>query len=304
MSTFRAYLQLVRFPAVFTALADVALGFLLTHPTLLIDDCPLPFVLLLVSSSGLYLAGMAFNDVFDRKIDAQERPQRPIPSGRVPLRSAVILGGALIAVGLTAAGFAGVTSLFVALLLTAAIFLYDGVLKGTVLGPVMMGSCRFLNVLLGCSVGLEFSAVWSEPQVWVAGSVGAYIVGVTLFAREEAGESSSVKLALALLVLNAGLAGLIATTLYEPAGLAGRAPFRNVALAWGIVLLVINRGALLALTEPSPKRVQTAVKTMIQWLIMIDAVAVYAVSGNAVYALAVAVLLFPAMFLGRWIFVT
>ena len=40
------------------------------------------FVLLLLASSGLYLSGMVFNDVFDRRIDAQDRsfPAHAVPS--------------------------------------------------------------------------------------------------------------------------------------------------------------------------------------------------------------------------------
>lgn len=304
MSTLRAYLQLVRLPAVFTAMADVVLGFLLTHSSLRVQGCPLSFALLLVSSSGLYLAGMAFNDIFDRDVDARERPQRPIPAGRVPLRRAVLLAVLLIVAGVTAAAFAGAGSLLVGLLLVAAILAYDGILKGTFLGPPMMGCCRFLNVLLGSSGGLEFAVIWSAPQLAVALSLGVYITGVTLFSRQEAGRSSPLKLAMAAFVLNAGLAGLVLATVYGPAGLAAGVPLHNVLLAWALVVLVIDRGALLAIVDPSPQRVQTAVKTMIQWVIVIDAVAVFAVGGNALYAVGTAVLLLPAMFLGRWIFVT
>jgi 4-hydroxybenzoate polyprenyltransferase len=72
----RAYLQLVRLPNVFTAMADILLGFLLTHRRL--DPWP-QFALLLVASCLLYLAGMVLNDYFDREQDARERPFRPIP---------------------------------------------------------------------------------------------------------------------------------------------------------------------------------------------------------------------------------
>ena len=81
----RAYLQLMRFPAVFTALADILLGFVLTHESF----SPAGDLAALVgASSGLYLAGMVFNDWFDRDLDARERPGRPIPSGRISPRAA------------------------------------------------------------------------------------------------------------------------------------------------------------------------------------------------------------------------
>src|SRR5262249_3783658 len=92
MQTLLAWLQLCRFAAVFTAMADIFLGYLLRHVDL---EPARDFGLLLASSSCLYLAGMVFNDVFDRAIDAIERPKRPIPSGRVPVRGAVVLGTVL-----------------------------------------------------------------------------------------------------------------------------------------------------------------------------------------------------------------
>ncbi len=79
-SRLRAYVELLRLPAVFTAMADVALGFLFTHPTL---EPWRIFVALWLASSSLYLAGMVLNDVFDAQLDARERPERPIPSGRI-----------------------------------------------------------------------------------------------------------------------------------------------------------------------------------------------------------------------------
>ena len=39
-----------------------------------------------------YVAGFIFNDLFDRRIDAVERPDRPIPSGRVDPRAAMQVG--------------------------------------------------------------------------------------------------------------------------------------------------------------------------------------------------------------------
>ena len=88
----RAYLQLVRLPNVFTAMADVLLGYLFTHPRL---EPVGHFALLLVASSMLYLAGMVLNDYFDQEQDARERPARPLPSGRVTPQAARLLGGAV-----------------------------------------------------------------------------------------------------------------------------------------------------------------------------------------------------------------
>ena len=45
------------------------------------------------ASMILYASGTALNDVFDIEVDRAERPGRPLPSGRVSVRSAAWLGG-------------------------------------------------------------------------------------------------------------------------------------------------------------------------------------------------------------------
>ena len=76
-----------------------------------------------------------------------------------------------------------------AFLLVAAILLYDAWLKRTWLGPIAMGTCRFLNVLLGLTAADSYSLPWAA-RVYLASVVGLYIVGVTWFARTEARLSS------------------------------------------------------------------------------------------------------------------
>jgi 4-hydroxybenzoate polyprenyltransferase len=186
MRRFLPYFQLCRLPAVFSAIADICCGFALTHRQSPILEPYWIFGLLVLASCGLYLAGMVLNDVFDRDIDAQERPTRPIPSGRVPLASAIRLAVALLLIGNVAALCAGITSGFVAILLTGCILGYDGGLKNTLIGPVVMGSCRFLNILLGASAVGGLSEVFAAPQLPVALGMGIYIVGVTIFSRQEA----------------------------------------------------------------------------------------------------------------------
>ena len=206
-----AYLQLVRLPTVFTAMADVLLGYSLTHVFIVGPkgwDDPQRFFGLLASSCCLYLSGMVFNDVFDRKQDAAERPGRPIPSGRVSLTSAVVLGAVLMIAGLESAALVGKIRLHVAGLLALAVLLYDGVLKQTLLGPLAMGSCRFLNVLLGASAHQPQwvpPGLLVRPQLLAAIGLGVYIVGVTLFARTEARTSSRWQLGLGQLLFNLGI---------------------------------------------------------------------------------------------------
>ncbi|HUG92981.1 MAG TPA: UbiA family prenyltransferase [Planctomycetaceae bacterium] len=301
----RPWLQLVRLPAVFTAMADIFCGFLLAHGTLAPNGCPLDFALLLGASSCLYMAGMVFNDVFDRRIDAVERPLRPIPSGTVSLRAASILGGLLVIGGVAAAAVVGAQSLLVALGLTACIFVYDGLLKGTPLGPLAMGGCRFLNIMLGASAVASAADLWRPPQLCVAGALGVYITGVTWFARNEARQSGRGPLAAAMLVINAGLAALAALVLLYPWTSQPAARDRQVVfLILAVSLLSINRRLTAAVLDPSPARVQPAVRTMILSLIVLDASILLIATRDPLLAGATVALLIPAAVLGRWVFVT
>lgn len=308
MSTLRAYLQLCRFPAVFTAMADIALGYMLVRAEF---TAAADFWLLSGASFCLYLAGMVFNDVFDRRVDAQERPQRPIPSGRVSLRGAIAFGSVLVLLGLGSAAVAGTKSFMVAALLTGCIFLYDGLLKSTLIGPLVMGSCRTLNVILGASsAGFRWTAPFGFPQVYIAAALGVYVMGVTLFARQEARQSSRAGLTAGLLVLNAGLALLLVLWYGSWSRYLSWNSDPSARMTSLILMLaaafIINRRALAALAAPAPERVQGAVKVMLLSLITLDATLIYAKLGSEGVAIAAGtmLLLIPSLVIGRWLYVT
>src|SRR3954451_12788143 len=102
--------RLLRLPNVFNAFADIALGLCATaalSPQSLDASFPWKAALLLLASGCLYTAGMVWNDYFDLEEDKRDRPFRPIPTGKVTLRAAALLGGLLLLVGVLLAGLAG-----------------------------------------------------------------------------------------------------------------------------------------------------------------------------------------------------
>ena len=56
-------------------------------------------LLLLLGSALMYMAGMVLNDVFDVEVDRVERPERPLPSGRIAVGWARWLGFEMLFVG-------------------------------------------------------------------------------------------------------------------------------------------------------------------------------------------------------------
>ncbi len=300
-----AIVQLMRLPAVFTAFADVLAGCALRNGTIEFDGV---VARLLATSGCLYTAGMVFNDVFDRHQDAQTRPERPIPSRRIGVSTATILGVLLIVAALGSAASLGPSTAQLAVALSVAVLLYDGWAKRTVLGPVAMGLCRALDVLLGASVAIPASDALASagfqdtfaPQILhVAIAMGVYVAGLTWFARHEAIGSTPGSLLAPAVVVNLGIAGLL--------GFLVATHPRNLTLL--IVLLIaialsINRRIAAALTNPRPAAIQAAVGTMIQSIVMLHATVVLAATQSVTAAAATAALLVPALLLRRLIPIT
>jgi 4-hydroxybenzoate polyprenyltransferase len=298
-----AWLQLFRLPNVFTAMADVMMGYLITH----IDLEPLlHFALLLVSSCLLYLSGMVLNDVFDAEIDARERPERPIPSGRVSRNAAAMVGW-----GMLSGGFliAWLTSFIandwrpgaVAVLLVGCIIIYDGALKRTRWAPLVMGECRMFNVLLGMSLMVVPWVEIPRKELLIALGIGTYIVGVTIFARTDARTSSRRRLTTGLCVLLGGIALLAAVpklTVYRPPIAVAH---NGWLLLWAAIALIIGRRCAMAVFEPSPQRVQAAVRHCVHSIIVLDAAVCVGYANSPYWALAVLSLLFPTMLLTMWL---
>lgn len=301
MKCFLPYLQLMRLPALFTALADTFAGLMMNHSSLSpVSD----FVWLLLATTGLYLSGMVFNDVFDVTQDREERPQRPIPSGRVPLSHAVVLGTVLMAAGLGSAAFVRLHSFLLASALAGCILAYDGLLKKTWLGPLAMGGCRFLNILLAASAGVALVAPWQgtfqRPQLGLAIGIGLYIVGLTLFARTEAQSRSRTTVLMAgILIANAGIAALVWLVWVWPGDIA--VTRQQIVFGLTIIALILNRRWLQAAFHPEPVYVQAGVKIGLLSLIVLDAVIIIWKSGDLKYALITLAALIPAMFLSRLI---
>jgi 4-hydroxybenzoate polyprenyltransferase len=302
----RAYLELVRAPNIFTAMADVVTGFLFANP-FLTSDQGLILALLAGASSCLYAAGVALNDVFDVDVDRQERPGRPIPSGQIPLAAARHLGWGLLGAGVllttAAAGLDG-TPLTAALglLLAGCIVFYDRILKRTPLGPLGMGACRMLNVLLGMSACL---LAWGPGHWMAAGAIGIYIAGVTWLARNETGPASRWQLTLATLVILSGVAVLFVLPRWV------ESPVAAVILEpqrWYVLIAVLGGFTALrcfqTVAEPVPDVIQAAVKHCLLSLVFLDAAICYLVWDFPAALVVIFVFLIPAFLLGRWIYST
>lgn len=192
----KPYLQLTRPANLVTAVADILAGMVIGQ--FLFSEYP-PYWLLL-STIGLYGGGVVLNDVFDAELDAVERPERPIPSGRVSLRSAAFLGGGLLMTGIIAAGLFSPLSAVIALGIAVMTVVYNRLAKHSEFwGPLTMGICRGGNLLLGMSaVPLSILHWWPVTLLPIA-----YIGAITLISQGEVhgGNKRNLYVAAALYVL-------------------------------------------------------------------------------------------------------
>ncbi|MBD5786174.1 UbiA family prenyltransferase [Cellulosimicrobium terreum] len=273
------HLELVRAPAVLSVLGDTLAGAAAAGHRITPRRALLP-----LASACLYAGGMALNDYADRHLDALERPERPIPSGRVSPRRALQVATGLGAAGLgLAAAGGGRRALAVAVPLAASVWAYDAVAKESPAGPAVMAACRGLDVLLGAGVGHLRAAL---PA---ATALAAHTAGVTVLSRGEVhGTTTPVAAAVAsgtLTVAGSVVAGALRGRGAEqpdggtPAGRVATASRVAAVVAAGAYVATCLPPQLDAAREPSAENAFTATKSGIRSMLPLQA-ALAARGGN------------------------
>jgi len=284
-----AWLQLMRAPAIFTAISNlVAAHWLATGG----DSNVRALLLLTLSGMALYIGGMVLNDCFDRVIDARERPDRPLPSGRIAPMLAWFVGWLCLGAGVLLAAMHGRASMMIAAALAIAIVSYNRWSKSTWLGPANMGLCRYLNWMLGLSV-----VSLTPAMLPIALPIFFYVTALTFVSRVEADASSRTPLAIAAggFILTIAAIGY----LYR----AGVLPNVAVLALAGIGLLLILTRIRKTWRTFTPANAQATVGFMIFGIIPLDAL-MLAGAGYSWAALALLLLMVPGRILGRWMYVT
>jgi 4-hydroxybenzoate polyprenyltransferase len=228
--------------------------------------------LLLVGLSLLYVAGMYLNDAFDARIDAVERPSRPIPSGEASRIAVFANGFALLAVGLLCIALFGGGAPQAGVALAVAIVAYDAIHKQTMLAPLLMGLCRFL---VYAAAALASGGMFSSALFWGATGLFCYIAGLTYAAKQEAFDRVERMWPLAILAVPF-LVGL------------GFAAGDLQALGWLAVFALWTAGCLYLLRRRQPGDIGRAVSLLLAGISLYDAVLVAAFGFSGLSLLCVA----------------
>jgi len=266
-----AWLQLFRAPNLLTVPGDPIAGFLLARAAGLSATRPdIRLALAGAVSVLIYAAGLLWNDWFDLPEDLRERPSRPLPSGRVRAGQVALVSNTLIAAAVAVAAVAGGTTLWVTVVLGAVVLAYDMVLKRVaLLGPLAMGACRGLSVLVGAAA-FGPSGLTCPPVIAAAGGITLYVAAVTHLARGETRQrpvtTHRAAIAAALAVwLVAVAVTLLAVGAVQTQWRWAMAPMGALAGLW-------LAGCLLALgRRPEPQLVQRTVGSLIRGIILVQA---------------------------------
>jgi 1,4-dihydroxy-2-naphthoate octaprenyltransferase len=291
-----AYAKLLRLSNAPTAVADVWMGYAVATGKL---EPTLPLCLMTAASLCLYHGGMALNDVRDAKQDAIDNRNRPIAAGLISYGVAKFISRSLLLLGLVLGVSAGVAAasfetIDEVLVLLVAIVAYNGRLKRTLLGPILMGVCRSLNAALGMSL-----SPMAGGNAAILLGIFVYVVGLTVFARDESKHGHRRQLALGLLLSIAGLAWLALMPLLQSLPEAAKSP-QAWTLLWIVTSLIAIRGMVAGILQPTPRNIGRGVGIAIQGLVVIDATLATLYAGP-VAGLAILALLPVTMLLSRWI---
>lgn len=281
-----AYLQLLRPANVATSASDVLAGFFYAGGG--VGQAATALHLMAISAC-LYAGGVALNDVCDASRDKIDRPTRPIPSGMISRRRALLVATSLMIAGLTLAFWASTRTGLMAASLVVSIVLYNAVFKTSALGPAMMATCRALNLTMGMSHAfIPTAAVDQLP----AGLLWLYIFSLTWFARQEVAIGSRRLLqasAVGLCLSTGGLVGLWWTV---------RAAHHGFVLLALPLFAIVTGYAFSAVGTQDPIDIQRGVKRFVLLIPVFDAGIAWACCGPLA-ALIVLTPLAPALYLAR-----
>jgi len=303
MSRLFAHFVLMRPANIITAIADIMLGFAASGSVMmLMQDGEVTagepqmrlLYWLILSTIGLYGGGVVFNDVFDAELDRIERPERPIPSGAASRVSATVLGSLLLIGGIAAAFQVSVLSGALAVLISVIALVYDALGKHfSILGPINMGLCRGLNLLLGISaVPAAVSVYWYLALIPIV-----YIAAITAISQGEVHGGDKKILSGAVVLYSLVIGSIIVLMRLQQYNILYALPFL------ALFIYLIFPPLLKAVKTLDPMHIRLAVKAGVIALILMDATIAAGFAGW-LYGLVVLALFPVSRFLAKQFAVT
>ena len=295
---FKDYLLLIRLPNLFTLPSNILVGFAIASALTLTFTSFVQVLLLVTISIFLYCVGLVLNDLFDYNIDKKERPGRPLASGKISRKVAIVLVTIFSVIALSLSLLVSVPTFGISLILIALIFGYDKYLKNTQAGPFTIAAARVMNVMLGTSASLN--AIDSFPQfiilVFVLTITFVYVSLIGFISKYEVqGFSENIKLYLIPVVIAAIISSII---LFTFIGF-----FKYESLIILALFLFIMVQAVYRIQKKDSIGIQQCIQKMIMSIIVLDSTYLSGIRGLEV-GLAVLLLMAPLLILSRKMYMT
>jgi 4-hydroxybenzoate polyprenyltransferase len=231
-----------------------------------------PLAWLLVGGSLLYTGGMILNDAADVRYDRTQRPERPIPSGKIAAWQAWAVGLLGMAGGAAMMVLGAHACIWLTGALVVAILFYDLFHKPWSGSVFVMGSCRTLLFLAAADAGADTFDVMANWEIEMkAIALGAYIVGLSLMARHESSPKAENK--------RLPLLAIVGFAFPLLAAIVSMAVHRNFwPLPFGVILFIIMKACVKVARTPPPPNIGRSVGILLACIVVVDGLAVSHVS--------------------------
>lgn len=292
------YLVLVRLPNLFTLPSNILVGMATVSSLAFTLTSFTQFLLLVTISVLLYCVGIVLNDLYDFEIDKKERPNRPLPSGKISRRSAIVLVAIFLTVALILSLQVSFSTLVISSILFSVIFGYDKYLKNTHAGPFTIASARVMNILLGTSVSLRSVDSYSQivTLTFVLIITFVYVSLIGFISRYEVhGFSDNTKLLLPLAIVATVISSII---LFSLMGFFKLESLIILSLFSFIMIISFSR-----IYRRDSGRTQQIVRNMILSIIVLDSTFLTGIIGIEL-GLVVLTLMAPLLVLANKMYMT
>jgi geranylgeranylglycerol-phosphate geranylgeranyltransferase len=130
-----------------------------------------------------WAAALYLSDFLDRKLDAIEKPHRPIPSGRISPKEAIFVGGIFVIIGMIISYILGIYNFILVFIVAILVYSYTKISKskgfmGNLNRGVVIVAAYFYGIF-SANINFEFLPlyIWILPVVFLFHDTNSNLVG-------------------------------------------------------------------------------------------------------------------------------
>ncbi len=184
-------------------------------------------------------AGNSLNDYFDREVDKVAHPKRPIPSGKIAPRSALVFSGTLFSVALIMSLFVNLWSVAIVVTSIAVMVGYEEFLKAEgIAGNLAISWLTAALFLFGGAAVLKLDLAWILGALAFLATLGREIVKDVEDIEGDRGTRRTLPMR-----IGKARAGIIGSLAFGGAVLLSPAPYINDLLSiWYVPVVAVADG--------------------------------------------------------------